>query len=266
MPSIRRAIPGLLIFSALSASLSSPVFAECAVSHAIVSPPSGSTVPADPTLYFFWPQYDPKPPKLKAHGPGGAALVIEQTALAKVESFTTYRLRVKANKPGAIVLELGDRQADYGPKSWRYTVSADWQPPAPAKSGGALQVKSQSSRWTCSYQLTQNIALPGRAAAYRVSIFSGNSNGKSRPAQELYVPPRMMQFFERDEEPAPSEYDQLELGHINCFGHTFAWQGQPILIDIFALQPDGSESRVTAARMRVDSPVAPGKGTSGHAP
>jgi len=259
---VRRSLPVVLIFSALFASLSAPAFAKCAGPHAIVSPQSGSTVPTDPTLYFFWPRHDPEPPKLQAHGPGGVALTIEQTSIAQIDAFTTYRVRVKTNKPGAIVVDLAERQYYYGPKSWRYTVSTDWQPPVAAKSGAALQVKSASFRWTCSYQLSQNLALPGRAAAYRVAIFDINSDGKGAPAKELYMPPRMMQFFELEEKSTSSDHDQIELGHINCFGETFTWQGQPILVDVFALQPDGSESHVTPSRMRVDSPGA-GKGKSG---
>lgn len=219
-------------------------------------------MPASPTIYLFLPKRDREKPKLRAHLDGGAALAIEQSVAAETESFTAYRLQVKTQKPGAIVLELGAGEFYYGPKSWRFTVSSDWQPP-PMRPAAPPLVATRSFAWTCSHQLSQNLKLPGRAAAYRIEIFDGKSDGQGKPAQELFVPPRMRQFFERDEKSDTSAADEIELGHINCFGSTFTWQSKPILVNVYALLPDGSESRVTAAPMHVDAPLPVDKNAKG---
>lgn len=264
MPFVRVVRNAVLIFSALGAAWSAPVLAKCAGPHAIVSPPGGSVVPASPTIYFFFPKRDRDKPKLRAHSDGGGALDIEQSVVAETESFTAYRLQVKTQKPGAIVIDLQAGEFYYGPKSWRFNISADWRPPASTRSAAAPVVSTRSFAWTCSHQLSQNLKLPGRAAAYRVAIHDFKSDGSGPPVQELIVPPRMMQFFERNEKSDASAVDEIELGHINCFGNTFAWQNKPILVDVFALQPDGSESRLTAAPMHVDMPLPVDKNAKGY--
>lgn len=267
MPFARVVRKAILIVSALGLAGSAPAFGKCAGPHAVVSPPTGSTLPASPTIYFFFPKRDREKPKLRAHSDGGGALVIDQSIAAETESFTAYRLQIKTQKPGAIVLELGASEFYYGPKSWRFTVSNDWQPPAATKTSAAPLVSTRSFAWTCSHQLSQNLKLPGRAAAYRVAIFDGSGDGTgdgtSASSPQLIMPPRMMQFFERGEKSDTSAVDEIELGFINCFGNTFTWQGKPILVDIFALQPDGSESRLTARPMHVDPPLAIDKNAKG---
>ena len=119
----------------------------------------------------------------------------------------------------------------------------------------ASRVVGENVRWQIA-TLGQSVPL-SHAAAYRLLISDVPDAAKAGAQQELYVPPRMMQFFERDERPASSESDQIELGYINCFGNTFAWQGKPILVDIYALFADGSEQRVGSTPMRVEPP-APG--------
>jgi hypothetical protein len=229
--------------------------AKCAGPHAVLSPRPGSALPLDPVLYFFWPKRDKDQPQVKARGAAGDHVPVEQTKVAETESYTAYRVRVKTSKPGALTLELPKRDFYYGPSSWRYELRADWQ--RPAQSEGAPTVRSESFRWTCSYQLSQNLQLPGHAVAYRLLISDATDPAKAGVKQALYVPPRMRQFFERDERPASGDSDQIELGYINCFGNTFTWQGKPILVDIYALFADGSEQRLGSAPMRVEPP-APG--------
>jgi hypothetical protein len=251
-----------IVLTALCASMSADAWGKCAGAHAVVSPPNGSAVPIDPTLYFFWPRRDSEPPKVRARIDGGATLPIEQTVIAKTDSFTAYRLRVKTSRPGAILIELPQREYYWGPQSWRYQVSAEWQRPT-ASPADALKVHSESYRWTCSYQQSQNLRLPGHAAAYRLAIFQAGG-AKGAPAQELVVPSHMRHFFERQDKPNPADSDEIELGFINCFGPTFVWQGKPIEVEVFALFPDGSESPVSRAPMRVEPPPSAPHGKGEH--
>lgn len=234
--------------------------AKCAAPQPVVSPASGSRLPANPVLYVFWPRYSAdKPPKLTAHDGQDRPVSLSQSLIARVEAFAVYQVKLAVARPGAVTLRAAPEPYSFwGVDTWQFTIDAGWRAPAAPRPAQALAITEARSRWVCSYQLSQNLTTPAAASAFRVAIADSAQDYAAGRLRSLVLPPHMAMFFGagaggRDNTHRRSE---LQLGHSNCIGSTWSWAAKPIYVGVFALQADGSEAPIGTAPVRVDPPGA----------
>lgn len=239
--------------------------AKCAAPQPVLSPETGSRLPPNPTLYAFWPHLaGDKPPQLTARDAKGRSVGLTQSQIAETEAFVVYQLKLATSAAGTVTLKIPkETYSFWRVDSWQFTIDPGWRAPVPPPARSGLSVNTQSSRWTCSYQLSQNLTLPVAAAAFQVTIADSREDYAAGRLRHLVLPPQMAMFFgvstSRDGHDAGHPRSELQLGHSNCLGSTWTWTDKPIYVGLSALQPDGSAAPIGTAPVRVDPPAtAPG--------
>ena len=190
----------------------------------------------------------------------GRPLKFTSTSIDGAPALVVRQLRVEATA-GEVVVELRDaRSPETQPLRARYTLG----PATPRASGRPVEilgVEAEASAWTCSYQSTRNLTPSVVAPAYRVEWAASEADFRAGKRATLVLPSRMERFFHWGDQPFVSPAaGQLELGHVNCTGKTFDWNG-PIWVGVAALFEDGTEDPPAATPVRLEPPpVATGKG------
>lgn len=241
----------LVLSLGLVGALAASASAECAMPRTFLSPATGASLPADPVLYVFSPQWHDEAPVISVHRIDTGE---DEEVEAKVElvsesgAFRVHRVQVDLDEPSAnIGLEV---VGPYETLEARYLLNAGWKPTA----ARTVEITSQthdSLMWTCSYQNSLNLELdaPTDAVAFRVEWASTEDDFKAGKRESVVLPTSMSTFFSRDESAAATK-PVLELGHANCQGFTFRWADESdaaIAAGVVALLPDGTETPLTDA-------------------
>lgn len=239
---------------AAALGLSADAQAKCAAPQPVLFAGAGKTVPADPVLYLFWPRYGGERVTLTAHDEKNRPLRLELTAADKNDAFSVHRIKLTTGGARTVTLKMPAEPYSFRRVSeWTFRVDPAWKPAAAAP--GALAVKAVSSSWTCSFQLSQNLQVPQPAMAFRVAIADSEADYRAGRLRSALFPYHMRLFFTPyTDKPEPPAQGEIQLGHSNCIGPSFAWPAHPVYVGVYALQPDGSEAAVGQAPVRLEPP------------
>lgn len=233
--------------------------AKCAYPTPFFAGPADGTVPANPVLYLFAPRgyaFTPLKHQPVVHATDGLGLpvALEIRGVSTTPAFDTYELRATLAAPNRLTVTLGGLpkwMAHRKAPTATYQVVERWKKPS-LQPVTVVKARTQSSRWTCSYQHTKNLTPSTVAPAYRLEWAESAQAFREGKRQSVVLPYNHGLFFLYNRA-APTEA-LLELGHVSCHGHTFEFKGRPIWIGLRALYADGSESKGSAKPRRLMPP------------
>ena len=210
--------------------------ADCMSPRGGLSPPPGTALPADPTLYLFTP----------TGGDRDEGLAIRVRDAATGDPIAS-EVRVVATAPAMVVRELRVAARDRVIE----VVASSERPPARYSIGSAealtdrrvaiVDVRHERDYWTCSHTDAAVLAGRGNAAAYRLEWGDGVA----------YLPPSSGLFFGAE----PIADVDLKIGHVSCLGDTvvpgaFAL---PQHVRLTALFSDGTRLHVGAGTLQLST-------------
>ncbi len=238
------------VAAALLLALPSAAAAECMMAGSFFSPEAGAIVPPDPVLFYFASPWAAEGTTFTAKDAEGKPLPVAATQVTKADAHVAFRVAVKASA-GAVVVEA--RRGTGTPVEARYRVGA----PGGCAAEKPVEIRSakvESYAWTCSHQSTKNLVVSVEAPAYRVEWSRSEADFRAGKREKVVVPHRMERFFHWGEKPwAPPGPGQVELGHVNCMGHTLRWDAPAYWVGVAALHEDGTEDP-PAGPVRVEAP------------
>lgn len=218
-------------------SSSSDAEAKCAMPGVRFEPPDGS-LPASAVVRLFVPPYQQASGPLSVYGIDAAGKTIAPTVVAESTSdaFTSYRLAFTGLKKGALTVRFTGKYG--GARDATYTIDPTWSRPAFATP--KLTLTRVHTSWTCSHQLTRNVTFPSVAPAYRLT-FAATKPALAGSKTSIVLPADVRNLFGAYSSSGAAD---LALGHVNCMGSTYEWNGGQ-WARITALFPDGSEAEVS---------------------
>lgn len=233
--------------------------ADCAAPQPFVCPCATTSVPPDPHLTLFWPHRywsgtTQESPTVAIRDSSGHALPFRLIALPGTDAYATFSLSVSAPAGTRFTVTLDPERLKL---AQTYTVDPQWSHPEPPAWG--YQVDSRGFAWACSFERTTTLSLPaGPSSVYRLEWRPADS---SLPARSLYLPAQRDWHHTRGQSRAAR--DTLPLGHSSCLGWNFRWDDPAIVLQLYAVYPDGSEGpaspsiRLTAPPRFKDLPRYP---------
>lgn len=251
----RSVLPGALV--ALLTVVPAGAAAECASPMPVFSPPSGAALPREATLYLFMaaPFAVGAVPEVEVRFDDhvGESVPVTLTGLPSPPAYSAFRLDFRPGREGAVRVELREGEGE-PPRVATYQVLGQLSV-AVRSPVTIVAVEEELHHWTCSWQSTRNLTASAEAPAYRVEWATSESEYRAGRRKTLVVPRRMEAFFRRhaDAAPLPSQ-GRIELGHVDCHGHTFEWSDRPVWAGLVALNADGTESSAPDAPTRIDPP------------
>ena len=229
--------------------------AKCAIPGAFLAPDSGATLPPNPVLYLFVPGHlaaeenDWATDVTVDLSAAGSAVAHQVDRVSSSPAFSTYRVTIALATPAKLEVRVTLAHGFQRVLEASYSIgSSALAVEKPTRATG--RPRRESSSWTCSYQRTWNVPLAVEAPAYRVEWAYWLTAYETGPRESIVFPRRMDSFFRWDDGPEPSP-PRVELGHVNCLGHTVSWPSRHrIWAGVWALMPDGTEIALT------DEPIA----------
>ncbi len=220
------------------ASSATDAEAKCAMPGVRFEPPDG-TLPSSAVVRLFVPPHQLGGP-LGVYGIDAAGKNVAPTVLAESTSdaFTSFRLSFTGLKKGSFTVRFTGKTS--GARDATYVIDPGWSRPAFASP--KLTLTRVHTSWTCSHQLTRNVRFPSVAPAYRLT-FAANKSGLASSKTSLVLPADVRTLFGPNAATASAD---LALGHVNCMGSTYEWNGAQ-WVRITALFADGTEAEVTPA-------------------
>jgi hypothetical protein len=206
----------------------------------LLLPPNGS-VPPKPVLTLLTGQ---APPPLVALLGG---VKVPLTVRPDAKAWGIFRVEIDATTPG--LLEVGYSIPWGASKKWFFAVDPGWKPPQAA--AAPISVQRVKKQWTCSHTLERKLVFAHPAWAFRVVAAGSAAELASGATREVVLPRSMSAFW--DQSVNESEV-ALELGYSDCYGDTFDWKRGPVVLQVRAMLPDGSEQPVTATPLAVAPP------------
>jgi hypothetical protein len=206
----------------------------------VLLPPNGN-VPPKPVLILLGGE---DPPPLVARVGG---VKVPLTVRHDAKAWGTFRVEIDATTPG--LLEVGYSIPWGRSKTWLFTVDPGWKPPQAA--AASISVQRVKKDWTCSHTLERKLVFMHPAWAFRVVAAGSAAELASGATEEVVLPRSMSQFWYhwvKESEVA------LELGYADCYGETFDWKRGPVVLQVRAMLPDGSEQPVNATPLAVAPP------------
>ena len=240
---------GLVVLSA-TFTAAPPAHARCMMPQTFLAPAAGTTLPENPSLFLFVPNFYAEPVVSAWTVDGDRPLAM--TEISKGPAHTSYRIDVRVEAGKALTVRVQD------PKWETQFIESEFTMIESIPSSKApitvRDIATEISHWTCSFQQTHNLRLSHAAPAFRVEWSTTKSDYASGKRETVVVPSHMMSFFDQGRS-APTVAPTVELGHTNCFGHTLQWTGtDPVYVGITALHADGTEQVVTKAPLSLYPP------------
>jgi hypothetical protein len=213
---------------------------KCPNPRTILLPPNGN-VPPKPVLILLT-GWDPPPLVARVNG-----VKVPLTVRPDPRAWGTHRVEIDATTPG--LLEVGYSIPWGRSETWLFTVDPSWKPPQAA--AASISVQRVKDEWRCSHTLERKLVFMHPAWAFRV-VAAGSAAELASGATREVVLPRSMDAFYHDR--LKGSEAVLELGDVGCYGPTFDWKQGPVVLQVRALLPDGSEQPVTATPLAVAPP------------
>lgn len=215
---------------ALIASAPAPADARCAQPPVQFSAAGDAahpaTVPAEPQVYLFAPTFGDREVSRVETSVGTVTL----SPLSAVGDFRAYAVKL-VNAPAGRTVTL---RAFDDERELASTVLRTARPQPRDDAAEPLRVvgiTSEYRRWSCSHQRTRNLELSRAAPMYRVEWARTRQDYLDGKREHLALPG--VGVWSRGER-------TIELGHVNCAGHTFRFERRPIFVGVAALRHDGT--------------------------
>ncbi|MGC4116740.1 MAG: hypothetical protein QM765_19705 [Myxococcales bacterium] len=210
--------------------------------------PTGGAVGPNPTLYLFSPIKQGEL-RLEARTPGGTVLATEAKEVSAYDAYRVFRIVVKSSADFTIsaALELSKGGVEASARSMgldkapaiplKQTLSrADYRvaPQRPRLRDAFAKIKGvevEQRTWTCSFQQSRNLATSVEAPAFRLE-WARSAQDYRQGRREKVVLPASRQ----------GELWVIKLGHLDCVGWTFPWEGGDVFVGVAGLHEDGSET------------------------
>lgn len=229
------------------------VEASCGASPRF-APATGASLPRHAVVYFFNPA-GPRGTKVRftAKAQDGLPLALKVERVSAYDAYAVYRIDVTSRRAFIIaalpVFPRGAKpvaQSEAPISTASYRIAGGRKPARQLASRVRVIGQTEShSEWTCSWQSTRNLRLNVGAPAFRVEWAFSAKDFAERRRESRVLP----SFGE--------ENDRVELGHVDCLGRTFDWDGQPAFVGLTALHEDGSETPPESAVQVDPIPTSP---------
>jgi hypothetical protein len=203
--------------------------AECATLRTLVSPPSGSSLPPDPTIYVFAGRDDASTAVTR----DGAPLEADRAVVGRTAAWTVTRVTIHSSAPGPI--EVGDAH---------YTIGQ-----APFDEAILIAGDTVDDEWTCSF--TRGVRLYVRGGvAYRLEAARDATALRNGDFETTYLYPRPNHLR------GSRSADELVIGHLSCRGSDVDDATAELLrggayVRLVALYADGRERGAELGYMRI---------------
>lgn len=218
--------------------------------RSFLAPATGATLPEHPRLFLFVPSFYGEPTVTASTEKGESRVGMKEIATSP--GLTTYQIDVWVEAGNTLTVRVQDPKWETEISESEFTVVESI--PSSKAPITIRDIDTEISSWTCSFQKTHNLRLSHAAPAFRVEWSKTQSDYTSGKRETVVVPSHMMSFFDRGRSVA-TVAPTVELGHVNCFGHTLQWAASdPLVVGITALFPDGTEQVVTTSPLRLYPP------------
>jgi len=247
-----------VVVAALAASAPAAAHASC-LARSFFAPQR--VLGSNPTIYLFDPM---KAGTIRLEAKTAeAALATDAVEVSRYEAYRVLRISVRTSSDFVLTAfrDISRTEAErlMGPQrapsiKWPITetvASARFEVRTPTERTAVASVtiaglEFEESEWTCSFQRTRNLAPSVEAPAYRLEWALSAADYRRGQRKHLVLPGAR----------AGTE-TSVKLGHLDCVGWTFPWEGPDVFVGLVALHADGSETLAAAEPFRIarDQPV-----------
>ena len=218
-----------MMLTTLLTIATSPALAKCA-RPGPAAYPTVEVLASEPVLHLFVPKHQEPDPIFTLDG---VALDVELVPVSETPAYSVFRAEIPADE-GALTLNWGYRN-----QQWTLDPDADVDS-APA-SIGIEKAEMESSGWVCSYTSLWNLTPTVLAPVYRVEVAADRESWSAGKRRSFLVPGDLRQMWG-----VSAVNTMVQVGHANCFGHTFEWADDDasVWVALVGVYPDGTETEL----------------------
>jgi len=205
-------------------------WAECAMPEPAFAVGDG-VLPEDPTVLLFWGAGFSAPFDVQARDAAGTARPVVVKKVEQDGVVKAWSVAIDTDGPGKLTLTANGEH--FPETSVEVKVTDTSWTPAPVT---IVRQGATAHQWTCSHQATRDLDVkaPG-AVGFRVRS-ARTAEALATDGAEVLLPTQPSVLWGRPSKGA----QRLELGHVDCLGDTVSFDGKPLVVQLAAVYPDGS--------------------------